>query len=542
MKVFVHVEKNPESNAALQALYSRSPKSVVEQAEKLGRNNFSGSFMERVFIGYGHESVGDLGYTTLYFEGVSFLAEKAIQDFTLYVGQACSSRYIDFSKQAFINPYDVSKITDMEEPPQKGKIDEIHALLREFYTDSQDPLFEHLAKQFPNPTPEDSDGTAVWSKTIKARVFDVLRGFLPAGATTNVSWTVNLRNANQRLILLSHHPLEEVRIMARKAYIALYEEYPNSFRKEYYEVFLQQQQATTGGEHIVAASEHVRLEGRELFASMTEYEHFYDGPPSIAPCNLYWNDASEGYFSVEGLEDLWVGDSEGQRIKRAPLAKHKKLWRERVDIDFDIDFGSYRDLQRHRNGYCSMPVLETDYGVEEWYYLMLPGELQAKANQLMQKVTALYNETLYEGTGVTQDDIWKMDQSSPVYKTLQNRKHALQYVLPMATIVSVGLEYSVAESVYVAELRSGKTVHPTLRVVAQKLAHCLEDAKIQVYADYEPDGWSLKRGTQDIRTTEDDEDDEDEKGYVETDEARLVEAQEKRHLGIVIDLNMPSNS
>ena len=115
MKVFVHVEKNPESNAALQALYSRSPKSVVEQAEKLSRNNFSGSFMERVFIGYGHESVGELGYTTLYFEGISFLAEKAIQDFELYVGQACSSRYIDFSRQPFVNPYDFYPVDAQDE-------------------------------------------------------------------------------------------------------------------------------------------------------------------------------------------------------------------------------------------------------------------------------------------------------------------------------------------------------------------------------------------------------------------------------------------
>jgi thymidylate synthase ThyX len=505
MKVFVHVEKNPESNAALQALYSRSPKSVVEQAEKLSRNNFSGSFMERVFIGYGHESVGDLGYTTLYFEGVSFLAEKAIQDFTLYVGQACSSRYIDFSKQHFVNPYAVSHVVDLAYPPQKGKIDEIHALLREFYTDSQDPLFEHLAQQFPNPTPDDTDGTAVWSKTIKARVFDVLRGFLPAGATTNVSWTVNLRNANQRLVLLSHHPLEEVRIMARKAYIALYEEYPNSFRKEYYDIFHAQQNAKSTQEMLATAFDHVNYEGRELFKALNDPQQFYDGVPGTHAASLHRTKAAQGYFLIEGLNNLWADDKEGKRpVKRAPLPKHNPLWRQPLSIDFDIDYGSYRDLQRHRNGYCSMPVLETDYGIEQWYFDMLSPELQEKAAAMLSKVEVLYNEALYEGIDDLESKLKSFGWSeSAEYKLVQNRKYALQYALPMATIVSVGLEYTVGEAVYVSELRSGKTVHPTLRIPAQAIARELIEVGIEVHADFDLDEWSLKRGTQDIQVKED---------------------------------------
>ena len=514
MKVFVHVEKNPESNAALQALYSRSPKSVVEQVEKLSRNNFSGSFMERVFIGYGHESVGDLGYTTLYFEGVSFLAEKAIQDFELYVGQACSSRYIDFSKQHFVNPYSVSHIDDVADPPQKAKIDEIHALLRQFYTDSQDPLFEHLAKQFPNYAPDDANGTAVWSKTIKARVFDVLRGFLPAGATTNVSWTVNLRNANQRLILLSHHPLEEVRIMARKAYIALYEEYPHSFKEEYYNLFLEQQRAKNSAEVILGAMNHAAYEGAELFKAMSNIQQFYDAPASIDPASLYLSDASEGYFGVLNLDSVWLDPNEGNRIKRAPLPKHKYIWRHRIEIDFDIDWGSFRDIQRHRNGYCSMPVLQTDYGFEKWYYDMLPPELQKAATELLDKIEDLYNEALYEGLDVDGKSCLELPEEDPRTQLIRNRVYNLQYALPMATIVSVTLDYSLREAVYVAELRSGKTVHPTLRVVAQEMAKRLTAVGIQVYADMEGDGWSLKRGTQDIQIVEgaenvaDDEEDE----------------------------------
>lgn len=507
MKVIVHVEKNPESNAALQALYSRSPKSVVEQAEKLSRNNFSGSFMERVFIGYGHESVGELGYTTIYFEGVSFLAEKAIQDFNLYVGQACSSRYIDFSTQKFVNPYDIKDHIHPDAPKNKGAIDEVHQLLREFYTDSQDPLFDHLAKQFPNPDPDNAEATSVWIKTIKARAFDVLRGFLPAGATTNVSWTVNLRNANQRLILLSHHPLEEVRTMARKAYIALYAEYPHSFKKEYYELFQEFENAKDKGQWVLAGMNHLQLEG-DAFAALCDVHHFYDADACLNDYKLHWANAAEGYFNIAGLDDLWLDteNGEGNRLKKVPLPRHARLWHKQLEIDFDIDFGSYRDVQRHRNGYCNMPVLEPDYGVETWYRDMLPPDLQVKADALMGKIEKICSEALYVGLNLTSDDTFSLKGDDPRVKIVRSRKYALQYAMPLAVIVSVNYDCNLGQAVYLSELRSGKTVHPTLRVPAQRIAQALMDAGIEMYADMGETEWSLKRGTQDIRTTDDDGD------------------------------------
>ena len=60
--------------------------------------------MSQFYVGYGHKSIGDCGSITIFIEGCSMLAAKAIQDTKLYNGQEASTRYIDFSQQAMINP------------------------------------------------------------------------------------------------------------------------------------------------------------------------------------------------------------------------------------------------------------------------------------------------------------------------------------------------------------------------------------------------------------------------------------------------------
>ena len=103
MEIYVYDEFDPESEAMLQALYSRSPKSVREHVEKV-RAAGPGKFMDKFYVGYGHKSIGDCGTTTLFFENVSLLAAKAIQDWPRYNGQEASTRYLDFTKQLMVDP------------------------------------------------------------------------------------------------------------------------------------------------------------------------------------------------------------------------------------------------------------------------------------------------------------------------------------------------------------------------------------------------------------------------------------------------------
>jgi hypothetical protein len=53
--------------------------------------------------------------------------------------------------------------------------------------------------------------------------------------------------------------------------------------------------------------------------------------------------------------------------------------------------------------------------------------------------------------------------------------------------------------VYCCELRTGQTVHPTLRKIAQKMSQYLMDAhKIKLFVDMSEYAFDIKRGQQDI--------------------------------------------
>ena len=163
-KVFLYDEFTPEDVAMMQALYSRSAESVVTHAEKVKASG-SGKFMERFYVGYGHQSIADCGSTTLFIEGVSMLCDKAIQDWPLYAGQEVSTRYIDMSKQPICDP--------IQSKTSKAIIQR----WMDFYISSGPTLEVHLKQKYPRKESEDQK---VYDKAIKVRTFDVLRSFLPS--------------------------------------------------------------------------------------------------------------------------------------------------------------------------------------------------------------------------------------------------------------------------------------------------------------------------------------------------------------------------
>lgn len=465
MKVVLHTEVNPEDNAMLQALYSRSAKSVTDHLEKLS-NVGSGKFMQQFYLGYGHASIADCGFVTLYFEGISMLAAKAIQDNPLYNGQECSSRYIDFSMQPFCNPY-------QEGTPEKETVDYAHLQMRNFYTSQMEPVKEHLRQKysFQGNSAEAKDVSA-YEKTISAKAFDILRGFLPAGATTNVAWTTSLRKAHEQLVLFMHHPLKEVQTLAKKAYLELYKAYPSSFKEQY---------AQYAGRDL-PMDFLVSLEGQEGFDDMSSVQKFYSKPtnPPITGWLFLVSPSDPSITSVYG--GFAPNASLATRNKRDVPDRHDPMSRLIFDIEFPLDFGSFRDLQRHRAGYCANPIMLSGNGFHSWYFSQLPESSKQMAE-------ALFVE-LSKASICLSDPRGEYPWSDNKLKT--------QYMLPMGTLVPVSLVYDMQEMIYVSELRSGKTVHPTLRTPAQKIAQWLSSKGVRMHADMDESDWTEKRGTQDI--------------------------------------------
>lgn len=409
---------NPEDNAMLQALYSRSSASVVEHLEKVKATG-SGKFMESYYTGYGHKSIGDCGTTTIFIEDVSILAAKAIQAHPLYNGQETSTRYLYFSGRRIVDPIGT----------------EASKKLLEDWMLIYNLVMEHAEDMYRDAYPLEAgwDETK-YEKAIKAKCFDLARGFLPAGMTTQLSWHTTLSHARQVLDELQYHPLAEVREVAADIWVDLQEKYPSSF------AFELGNSAWRIGEDFFHTNIHNFL------------EHDFK-------CVDYpWTVQNKILLSRPKKTMLpRTFDSSGQYVF---LVK--------------MDYGGFRDIQRHRNGVCTMPIVRAFDGLHEWYTNQLPNYMWSMLGAQMLMAHAMCQGDAYLG----------------------------QYYCPLATNVRTMLRYSLPQAVYVAELRSQQTVHPTVRRVAQNIGkeirgHIGAD-KIALYVDFSADKFSLKRGEQDI--------------------------------------------
>lgn len=419
-------DQNPEDIAMMQALYSRSGASVVEHLAKVKAAG-SGKFMESFYVGYGHESIGDCGSTTIFIEQISILADKAIQDWPLYSGQETSTRYIDMSKQPVEDPIGT--------PESKAILDR----WMDFYISQQDAVATHVQTLYPRKPEEEEK---MYNKAVKARVFDILRSFLPAGITTQLAWHTNLRQAARKLALLKHHPDLNIRKVGEQILSELKQRYPNSFSHKLYET-------------------------QEAYRAETVAKYTYFDP---AECPV---DATlHTSITPADLEPYQTTFSTRPAKTELPIFLMDLGL---VTFECQLDFGSFRDLQRHRNGVCRMPLLSTRFGFEPWYLNQLPADVKANALRLIEEQTKAIES-------ITNDPLLK------------------QYYIAMGFRVPCRVSYGLPAALYTIELRSGKTVHPTLRIVAQAMAKALQVKlpNLPIHADFDSDDWDVRRGKQDI--------------------------------------------
>lgn len=419
---------SPEAAAMLGALYSRSPASVRQHLGVIAKRG-AAKFMGTYYVRYGHKSIGDMGTAYVFIEKVSLLAAKAVQDFPLYNGQECSTRYIDYASRAFLDPLGSERSKAMLEQ------------LRAFYLRTLTEMVPVLTDRYPLQEGEDRE---VYEKAIKARAFDIGRAFLPAGASTNLVWSGELRQFADRLPILRTHPLQEVRDIAHAIEKGLMAAYPNSFSEK-------------------------RYEATEQYLARSNTLHAYFNPsefPEFAAddSRMWWPDLFEFREAL---------------ATRPPKTELPYAVRDAGVLRFEylLDFGSYRDEQRHRALATRMPLLSTRFGFEQWYLSELTDTLKREAQDFLYA----YEHDL-RSLGLSQEE--------------------LQYLVPIGYRVPVRKNGDLRALVYFVELRATSTVHATLRKRAYQTAETLLEycaaSGLVLHLEPETDRFDVKRGTQDI--------------------------------------------
>jgi hypothetical protein len=287
---------------------------------------------------------------------------------------------------------------------------------------------------------------------IEARAFDIARGFLPAGASTNLAWHSNLRQIADRVLFLRHHPLEEVRNVAVAVLEAVREYHPHSFNPPKFK---------TEEEERAWKETQKAIEDYQDLVSGSYFYHNPDSPDLLIASDI---DLRE----LERHRDLFN--------KRPPKAEVPKFLSQvgSVRSEFRLDFGSFRDVHRHRAFNQRMPLLTTDLGFNLWYLNSLPSTHR----------------------GMAQDHLGSLEER---IRILGVSPAVGQYLLPMGFNTANKIKGDIPSMVYFVELRDSRFVHPTLQRVAKAIGdHIENEGGIPLNRDLEPNRFDVRRGDQTI--------------------------------------------
>jgi thymidylate synthase ThyX len=316
---------------------------------------------------------------------------------------------------------------------------EIQSNWMSFYTKVFEALIPYLNELYPML---ESDKASDYKKAIKAKAYDIARAFLPAGCTTYVGWHTNLRQAWDHIKDMLIHPLQEVRDLANLMLKEVREKYPNSFSFD-----LRPEQTSYMEKCAQWTYRHPRV-GRDF-----------------------------SYTHTINRDRLTRHSSTVHLLTSRPPKTELPDWFDRygqIQFRFKLDFGSFRDIQRQRSCTQIMPLLTTHYGFHDWYLAQLPTEMRREAFNLLDTQCA---------------EIARI--KDPELR---------QYYIAMGYQVGCEITAGLPSAVYISELRSGQTVHPTLRPIAQKMGGVIREIvpEMVIHTDMSPDEWSTKRGKHDI--------------------------------------------
>ena len=416
----------PDVGAMVMAKYSRDlgfiADRIPDSQESAEQHR---SALRKFYIGFSHSSIGNLATSSVFTEQISMLAAEAIVNHPLYAGQWSSSRYLDFAKQPMVS--NSLEVTIWQEK------------WRAFYLKAIPLTQEMIKEQFPfesNSTEDTERNRTIWENTIKARAFDICRGLLPAGVTTKGATYGAATLFNPHFGQLLHHPLQEVKEIAKEVLTQFGAKYPdaaNSVEKQF-----------------------------------ERYKYMSD-------TNEYFYSDEVGAKGLVDMSTMSAKDKERIGKSREKFEEIPKYINDKTRFVYSdyIDFGSYRDLHRHRKGAITMPILGIEYGFHSYYLDNLPKELQDELGGLLSDFEAWYKAS----------PIAAIDKS---------------YAVCMGFVVPFSYTCDLNQVLYINELRSSKTVHQTLRNVCHRWSQQLWTIypQLQLNIDWDVENFSLRRGQQ----------------------------------------------
>jgi len=418
------------------------------------------AFLSKWAVDYGHDSLKDSCTDRFAVERCTIRAAKVLERFQLGAYQEKSTRYVDFS----------TVVPMLEVLPDGGEeLDSIHHDSMALYVDMSNAAARHFLTQMAGDA---SLSPAVAARTSQAKAFDVARYNLGAYLPTAVGLTMPSRETSRAINFFLGHRSPEIRaigalmhthgVLVNPALLTHVAPKPQKVLDR--DMLLPllpwhgnpDQAAVDGGCGIdcMYTSGDVTLFTAEQ-NSITHPRYFGPAALLVESCG----DATPIASYVKGA--IETGRSESVRkIWEAALqdiGPHDE-YPEALDsvllhVSGDIDFGAYRDLQRHRRGYQPDINVNNVHGYSEpfvdWDELKNGQELRNRYTELMARMTNL-RERLPE--------------------------EQADYAMLLGHNVHFRYSCSLRQLLYIIRLRTGPAGHESYRTFVQAIARTLIDA------------------------------------------------------------------
>ncbi len=422
---------------------------------------------ETVFVEYGDDSVAQLGGAHVACEQASAILTKVLERGRLAAYLEQSTRYIYYDVK--LKDADGQARFRYQTPPEIA-----HGPLANRYEETMDRLFESysfvvraLTSYFQTRFPQGTRETrGAYRSATRARACDTARGLLPASTTSNLGIFATGQAYESLLMRMNASPLAEAREYSQMMLVELRKVIAGFLSRvdvedrgvawsEYFRNVAQDMNEMVAGESVSADGREFDLERDEV--RMLDYDP--DAEIRLVAAVLY-------PYSNQSEEDLLktaIGMSDEERRKVISTYIGERLNRrhkpgrgmERVYYRFDVlsDFGSFRDLQRHRimtidwqrltprHGYSTPPEIEE-----------VGGELAKRWHDSMSEMSELYWDVLKEhGADIA------------------------QYVVPFGYRIRYNIQMNARQAFHMLELRTGASGHSDYRRICLKMHTLIRD-------------------------------------------------------------------
>jgi thymidylate synthase ThyX len=433
------------------------------------------AFYDRVLVGYGDDSVAQLGGAHVACERISNVAAKLLED--ARIGAAFlekSTRYVRFDEKGLDGEWLFYK-----EPRILASrfADEYLGLMQrlfETYARQLDPMVAHIERSLPieqievrHPktgepvSPEEvrrspellKAAERAYRQTVRAHACDVMRAYLPAATLTNLGVYATGQAFEHLIDKLASHELAEARELAgslRRELDALIPSFVKRSGRSAYLVALEARARELAARVAGAAAGGDAKPAAPPSRAVTLLDHDPDAEERVLAAVLYPH-------GTEPLETLRARVRALPPEERARLAEELASLRrnrrdkpgralEAVDYTFDLvgNLGIYRDLHRHRILSQERQPFSTAHGYD------VPPEI--------------------EEIGFAPELKECMDRAAGLHDAI-TREMPLeaQYVVPFAYRVRWYVRLNLREAVHLCELRSMPQGHPDYRLVVQEM-------------------------------------------------------------------------